>query len=398
MKQKKKERRKKESLHHLSKDQELLVASLLGRVENAPPQELITEIHDPSCAKAFVDGLPLRHERAVLFLEMINDTFDDKDVKKAVKRALFRLKSKGISTDAFSSGEVAERVYKPIKKEEPRCYLGPIDAMGNRAVIFHFFESGKGVDVGMGMASDQEGIQQFVFDQMSRKSARELKAELEEMAGPFIEVPLSHGAMVLEDAFKLENATRTDERAEYLRLRPWLLQHTSVKDYSVNFDPITISDREITGTDLEKLFEHELMVSWLAPFDVLKPFMIEMENVHQSPIILSDQQKLQRIEEIKEKCVHSLFDAAGRKRFKKRLLEMAFFFLTSGELDYARLSLYAEANIQGKASQFREQPVLSFFVDRSIAIYFELGNETAAEETEMEDFEMTETPSGIIFP
>ena len=300
MKQKKKERRKKESLHHLSKDQELLVASLLGRVENTPPQELITEIHDPSCAKAFVDGLPLRDERAVLFLQKINDIFNDKDVRKAVKRALFRLKSKGISTDAFSSGEAAEQVYKPIKKEEPRCYLGPLDAMGNRAVIIHFFESGKGVDVGMGMASDQKGIQQFVFDQMSRKSARELKAELEEMAGPFIEVPLSHGAMVLEDAFKLENATRTDERAEYLRLRPWLLQHTFVKDYSVDFDPITISDGEITETELEKLFEHDLMLSWLAPFDVLKPFMIEMANVHQSPIIMSDQQKLHRVEEIKE--------------------------------------------------------------------------------------------------
>ena len=398
MKQKKKERRKKESLHHLSKDQELLVASLLGRVENTPPQALITEICDPSCAKAFVDGLPLRDEKVILFLQAINDTFNDKDVRKAVKRALFRLKSKGIRTDAFSSGEAADRIFKPIKKEEPRCYLGPIDAMGNRAVIIHFFESGKGVGVGMGMASDQEGIQQFVFDQMSRKSARELKAELEEMAGPFIEVPLSHGAMVLEDAFKVENATHTGERAEYLRLRPWLLQHTSVKDYAVNFEHITISDREITEADLEKLFDHELMASWLAPFDVLRPFMVEMEGVHQSPIIMSDPQKLQRIEEIKEKCIRSLFDVAGRKRFKKRLREMAFFFLTSDQLDYARLSLEAATNIQDKTSHFREQPVLGFFVDRSIAFYFELGKERATEGPEIEDLQIPETPSGIILP
>ena len=398
MKQKKKERRKKTSFHGLSKDQEALISSLLGRVEKTSPRELLTAIHEPSCAKAFVDRLPLRDERAVLFLQTINDTFDDKDIKKAVRRALFRLKSKGIRTDDFSSGEAAEKVYKPIKKEEPRCYLGPIDAMGNRAVIIHFFESGKGVDVGMGMASDQEGIQQFVFDQMSRKNARDLKAELEGMAGPFIEVPLSHGAMVLEHAFKLENAIHTDERAEYLRLRPWLLQHTSVKDYSVNFDHITILDREITETELEKLFEHDLMLSWLAPFDVLKPFMIEMENVHQSPIIMTDPQRMQRIEELREKCIHSLFDAAGRKRFRKRLLEMAFFFLTSNERDYAQLSLAAAANIQEKASQFREQPVLGFFVDRSIAFYFELGNETAPEETEIEDFEMPETASGIILP
>ncbi|EFK10334.1 conserved hypothetical protein [delta proteobacterium NaphS2] len=398
MKQKKRERRKKTFFHRLSKDQEALVSSLLGRVEKTPPQELVTAIHDPSCAKAFVDRLPLRDERAVLFLQTINDTFDDKDVKKSVKRALFRLKSKGIRTGDFSSGEAAERVYKPIKKEEPCCYLGPIDAMGNRAVIIHFFESGKGVDVGMGMASDQEGIQQFVFDQMSRKNARELKAELEGMAGPFIKVPLSHGAMVLENAFKLENATHTDERAEYLKLRPWLLQNTSVKDHSVNFDHITPSGREITKTALEKLFEHELMVSWLAPFDVLKPFMMEMENVYQSPIIMSDQQKLHRIEEIKKKCIRSLFDAAGRKRFKKRLLEMAFFFLTSDERDYAQLSLEAAANIQEKTSQFGGQPVLGFFVDRSIAFYFELGNERATEETEMEDLEIPETPSGIILP
>lgn len=398
MKQKKKERRKKTSLHPLSKEQEALLSSLLGQVEKTSPQELLTEIRDPPCARVFVDRLPLRDERVVPLLQAINDAFNDKDVIKAVKRALFRLKSKGIGTDDFSSEDGAEKVYKPKKREQPRCYLGPIDAMGNRAVVIHFFESGKGVDVGMGMASDQEGIQQFVFDQMSRKSARELKAELEGMAGPFIEAPLSHGAMVLEDAFKLENTTRTDERAEYLRLRPWLLQNTSVKDYSVNFDDIAISDREITETELEKLFEHELMVSWFAPFDVLRPFMIEMEGVHQSPIIMSDPQKLHRMEEIREKCINTLFDAAGRKRFKKRLLEMAFFFLASDERDYAQLSLYAAANIQEKASQFSQQPVLGFFVDRSIAFYFELGNETATEETEIEDFEMPETPSGIILP
>ncbi|MCG6879878.1 MAG: hypothetical protein LJE96_12130 [Deltaproteobacteria bacterium] len=398
MKQKKKERRNRTSLHPLSKDQETLISSLLGQIEKASPQELLTEIHDPFCAKVFIDRLPLRDERVIPLLQTINDAFNDKDVKKAVKRALFRLKSKGISTDDFSSEDDAERVYKPIKKEESRCYLGPIDAMGNRAVIIHFFESGKGVDVGMGMVSDQEGIQQFVFDQMSRKSARELKAELEGMAGPFTEVPLSHGAMVLEDAFTLKNTTRADERAEYLRLRPWLLQNTSVKDYSVNFDDITTSDREITKTELEKLFEHNLMVSWLAPFEVLKPFMMEMESVHQSPIVLSDPQKLHRIEEIKEKCINTLFDAAGRKRFKKRLLEMAFFFLTSDERDYAQLSLYAAANIQERASQFSQQPVLGFFVDRSTAFYFELGNETGTEETVIEDFEIPETPSGIILP
>ncbi len=382
----------------MSQAQEDRLSSLLARFHHMSPEEAASEIEDAPAAEAFVERLPLKDETVVPLLQIIHDTYQHKPVKKAVKRALFRLQSKGISVAGFREESDSKSVLRPIKREEPRCYLGPIDLLGNRAVIIHSFESGKGVDAGMGMASDQEGIGQFVFDQMSRKTARELMTELEEMAGPFVEVPLSHGAMVLENAFKIENPNAADARADYLKLRPWLLRNTSARDHSVDFNGVTVPDREITEPELEKLFDNDLMASWLAPFDVLKPFMMEMQSVDESPIILSDSQKLNRMAEIKENCLNKLFDAAGRRRFKNRLREMAFFFLKSGAPDDARLALLAAADIQEETSPFSEQLVLPFFVDRSIAFYFELGNENDAEAREFEDADVSETPSGIILP
>ncbi len=396
MKQKKRVRKKKTVPRPLSKDREALVTALLNQVDSAPPQEIVNRIQDPLLATAFVDRLPLPDETALPFLKSISDVFKEKDVKKAVKRALFRLKGKGVRADGFADNHASESVYKPIKKDEPRCYVGPIDALGNRAVIIHFFESGKGIDVAMGMASDKNGIQQFVFDQMSRKRARELKADLQGMAGPLVEVPLSHGAMVLEDAFEIENNLGAEARADYLRARPLLLGKASLEDYSVNFGDTGVSHGEITSTDLRRLFENDLMASWLVPPVSLRPFMMEMQKVHESPIILSQTQKLNRIEEIKEKCVNTLFHGEERERFRKRLLEMAFFFLRSGNREYSRLCLEAAASIREKTSQFSRQPVLDFFVERSMQHYLALGSEASAKGPPAEDSETAGTPSPII--
>ncbi len=398
MRQKKKGLKKKKSLPSLSKDQESLVSSLLNQAAEIDPEEIVAGIGDPLTAKVFVDRLPMEDETAVSLLQAIDASFTERHVKKAVKRALFRLKSKGISTEGFSTDSTPEVIFKPKQTEAPRCHVGPIDTLGSRAVIIHFHESGRGVDVGMGMVSDEAGIQEFVFDQMTRKRARELKTELARMAGPLVEVPLSHGAMILEDAFQIEDPLKTESRADYLRLRPWLLENTSIEAYTADFGAMD-TDRKATDEDLQRLFEHRLMKSWVAPYDLLKPFMEEIYGIYESPIILTESQKLDRVREIREKCVNDLFEGSKKKRFKKRLFEMAFFFLKSDQKEYAQLSYDAALGIEEGESRFTQQPVLDFFVERSIQFYGALGSETAGESPEEAGpSTSSKTPSGILLP
>jgi hypothetical protein len=398
MRQKKKGRKKKKSLPSLSKEQETLVLSLLNRVAETDPKEIVAGIPDPLSAEFFVDRLPMEDETAVSLLQAIDASFTDRHVKKAVKKALFRLKSKGISTEGFSTDSTSEIIFKPKQTEAPRCHVGPIDTLGSRAVIIHFHESPKGVDVGMGMVSDEAGIQEFVFDQMARKQARGLKTELARMAGPLVEVPLSHGAMILEDAFQIEDPLKAESRADYLRLRPWLLENTSMEAYTADFGTLD-TERKGTDADLQRLFDHRLMKSWVAPFEFLKPFMEEIYGIYESPIILSESQKLDRVREIREKCVNALFEGSKKKRFKKRLFEMAFFFLKSDQKEYAQLSYDAALTIDEGESRFTQQPVLDFFVERSIQFYGAMGNETAGENPEEAGpSTSSETPSGILLP
>jgi len=398
MKHKKNERKKKVSTPSLSKDQEALVTSLLNEFTKAAPKGIVAQIPSPACAKTFIDRLPLNGQTSIPLLRAINEAFDDKQVKKAIKRGLFRLKSKGISTEGFSTEDAPAKIFKPGQNEEPACCLGPIDTVGSRAVIVHFHQSGQGIDVGMGMVSDEQGIQEFLFDQMSRKRACELKLELARMAGPLVEVSLSHAAMILEDAFQRANTPNPEPRSNYLRLRPWLLENAPALEHSAIFHSLPVSNKEHSRTDLQWLFEHHLLKSWLLPFDPLKPFMVEIHGVHHTPLILSETQKLNRVLEIKEKCIRSLFPASKREQFKKRLKEMAFFFSKSGQKEYAEICHGAASGIYEEESRFTQQPVLEFFIERSIEHYAAMGEQQSKENQAPANPSISESPPGILLP
>lgn len=372
---KRKKKSKKKTAHpSLLASEEVLVTSLLKDFRNTAPSKIVAGIPDSRLAQILIERLPLHYEPSVPLLSAINDGFKDKQVHKAVKRALFKLKKMGVPVEGFNSEKrTTSTILKPPKEEKPVVCIGPvIDMAGSRAVLIVLHRPMKGHDVGLGIVSDEDGIQQYLFGTYSKKRTKILKDHLSQIAGPLVKTSLSHSFTILENAYRRHNELNSDPPADYLELRPWLVENVSLFDKPVIYDFMPeepAPDFILTGSQLEKLFEHNLMKKWLIDFEHLQPFMEDILKVDDSPIVLTEAQKSDRAREIKEKSIEKLFPAPKRDLLRHRLEEMAYIFLKLGEEEYSEISLAAARTMVQEDTILKINPVIEFLLERSQNFY-----------------------------
>lgn len=398
--QRKKKSKKKISVPSvpLTSSEETFITSILNDFQQSGSAEITSSIQDTRLAMALIERLPLDNEYSIRLLSAINDDFDDKQVRKAVKKALFKLKKKGFLFEDFENKQKQHSaILKPIQDDRPYSCLGPLDRTGLRAVLFALHRNVKGVDMGFGLVSDDQGIQQFLFNTVSKKQMKEMKNYISEEAGPMVETSLSHVTTLLESAYVCHSELNSTPPADYLEIRPWLLENVSLLERPVIYDFISeesVSDGILTESVFEKLFEHELMGPWLIESEVLQPYMEDIQEVKNSPIVLSETRKFERIRQIKQKCMEELFPPPKRILLKHRFEEMAFVFFKLGDEDTARQSLAISRSAKTGDSMLEANPLIEFMLERSIDFYTAAIEEGAAER---EDLTKVSEP-GIILP
>ena len=121
--------------------------------------------------------------------------------------------------------------------------------------------------------------------------------------------------------------------------------------------------------------------------------MKDILEVKDSPILLTEAQKSERVSSIKEKCMDELFPAPKRTLLKRWLEEMAYVFFKLEEEKYAELSLSAARAMDQEGTILRKNPVIQLLLDRSLDFYMDKVQETASEKGQRDG----STP-GIILP
>ena len=384
-KQKKKKQVGKPLLTH---DEEALVNSLLRDFQAADPAQFVAGIPSPRIAANFIERLPLHEAPPVPLLSELDQAFKEKEVRKALKRLVFKLKKKGHSVEGlYQEKGGSAPILKALSKEGPTAFLGSLDGAGFRTVLITFHRSAKGVDLGIGLASEEHGLRQFVFGNFSKKNVREIKENLLEEVGQLVETSLSHAATILESAYQRHLELHSEAPDQYPELRPWLLENTSLLDKPAIFDALTdapSSQRVLTDSQLEKLFSHELMASWLVELESLRPYLDEIRNVDKSQIVLTEAQKFEREREILDKAVEELFPAPRRAFLKQRLEEMAYFFFKLDDKESSGICLAAARTLDKEDDFLRRNPVIEFLLKRSIDFYMDQIHETDEDRSSQE--------------
>ncbi len=394
---KKKSKKKKSTPISFSAQEETLVTSLLKNVGDSDPSQIAAKLPDSRLARLLVERLPLNNKSTINVLNAVYEAFQDKQVHKAIKRVLFRLEKKGVPVEGFlEKKDNTNAVFIPAEREKPVAHLGPIDANGFRAVVIELHRTMKGVDLGAGLISDEFGIQQFLFANFSKKRTKQMREDLSRDVGPLVETSLSHAATVLEKAYVRHTEIHSNVPSEYLELRPWLLENVSLLDRPVIYDSLpegSVSEEILTGSQLEKLFHHNLFESWIDDFESLKPFMEDILNLEDSPLLLNDAQKADRALETKKNGIEKLFPVSRRALLKYRLEEMAYLFYKLEDEKSSRMALAAAMTAEQEDTAIKPNPLIEFLFDRSLNFYM-ASAQKAAEEAGTED----DTSSGLILP
>jgi len=383
MKRKGKPKKRPATLPPLRAEEEGLVAQLIQEIRHGAPPDIVEKVPDPLCAQRLIASLP-SEEYVVPLLLALKERFQERNVNRAIRRAVFKLDKRGVSTDAFHADQaMASTILKPPEKERPLCYVGPVNGEGIRAVAVILHRGGKVFDAGFGIVSDKEGFQAFLFHRVSRKKAKELRDQFEGEAGPFVETSLAHGAAILEAAYQRQLSFKSPVPKDYLELRTRLLSHAALLEHPMIYDLIpesAVSGHGPTDAEIRDLLEDPLMESWLIELDAMRPFMEDMYRVNESPILLTPVQKSARIREIQDKCLAGIFTAEERKRLKGRLEEMAYIFLKIGQEETARVALAAAQTADQEVTTLKTNPVIEVLLQRSLAFYHNATEEKVREQ------------------
>ena len=386
LKKQHKTKKKRTSDPSLNTSEEALVSDLVRKFRNTDPAEIVSKVTDLRIAQILIERLPADDEQSIPLLIALVKAFDNKQVRKAVKRVLFKLERRGVHVgELYPEENPSPNVLTQAPKEKPVAYIGPIlNLLGTRAVMIVMRRDLKARYVGAGIVSDEDGIPQFIYGTFSKKRIKEIKGSLSE-DGLLIETSLPHAATILEAGYQSHIKLHSDAPAEYLELRPWLLENASLLDRPVVYDCISeesVIDRSLTYSEVKKLFEHDLIQAWIIDFEDISPFMEEIIDIGDSPIFLSESQKADRARQIQEKCAKELFPPDRRALIKHRLEEMAYIFFKQAQDEYSRLSLIAALNMDEKGSSLKMDPVVGIIVERSFEFYMDKIAEEVSEKPE----------------
>ncbi|MFW6115040.1 MAG: hypothetical protein ACOC6E_01950 [Thermodesulfobacteriota bacterium] len=355
--------------------------------QGVPPHEIFKKLsidlqEEAPLAVALIDALTTLPsiDTAQLLVKMREETHDKK-VIKAIKRSLYRLKQKGVTWEEKPSEE--KPAFAPPKPAEPEGYLSPIDAAGSRIIAAARTIPQRGLWVIFSIASDVEGIQQLTVNQFTRKEFRSfLRDSLSSEEFPVIEAPGAYCIHLLKEAKALTQSLSRplpqgfDEAISRFRDVVWDEPGAIIYRY-IKEDEI----KDIPYLLQESARLHAVMpfASWYLEEQEVGKYAAQIAEAEQSKIVLRPDQKEARINAVYRQAMEELFPEEKRLLWKRRLEEMAYVLLKTGNEDEARQALSAAVDLKKPLSAIEPNLFIWNLVLKSIEILLERDQEKKEE-------------------
>src|SRR5262249_13763795 len=136
---------------------------------------------------------------------------EDKDLKKEIRRSLFKLSQKGLAIP--ETERPAEKTPTPILSRSPEieAYMSPVDGAGGRLVWIVKPQAGHGLQTIQAMVNDRAGLQRIGGAQVRRKELRNMAQEIKKQHDvTMISVPWEYAdSMIYEGFEKAKSAGRS---------------------------------------------------------------------------------------------------------------------------------------------------------------------------------------------
>ncbi|PTL77490.1 hypothetical protein [Vitiosangium sp. GDMCC 1.1324] len=307
--------------------------SLAAEPSSAPPAD-VESLPEP-LALALLEGSVLAG-RPTLAEALAGSR--NKALAKAAKKALYRLRSRGVEV-AEPARPSASEPSRPIPTgpEPLPALLTSIDGTGERVVEIARPLRGGGVEAAQFLYSDELGVTRIQVTELSRGEYRRVVKEATR-PGPdaAVEIPHVEALERLAAAVGLNLRTRT----AFPQGLDTVLRHLGVqpRDVPVELPPPEPEDERLAH-EAHKLHEEPELRGWLPPMAELERLAFKIDELESSPLALTPAQRNEELIQATHVQAHAFFASQETRRlYAHRLWEMALHLERLGKEQPSRVA------------------------------------------------------------
>jgi hypothetical protein len=301
----------------------------------------------------------------------------DKAVRKAAKRALYRLEQRGIHPPVSTADAARPVALAPAIEG----YVSAVDGRGDQLVWLVKSQPG-GVAHLFAVINDPDGLREVALNTITRKALKAVRAELEQRHElRLVAVDWHYADFLIHRAFEWASARGTRMSGDYPLLRAQIAREaapTALPPMAVSLvDPAAATSESALAESAALLTEPEFR-TWVLGAEAVAPVLAELVQVKESPLVLNQLQQEERFEAVVRGAIEDVFSPQRRSSWSRRLYEMAYFFAVSGRPPRAAQAIAAARGLDGGLAA-SAIPVCAELVRGSLAVHFQQALQTEQE-------------------
>jgi len=324
------------ALAHLGVAPDRAVPETVGQLKATIGKSL-----DSDLAAIFLLG-KIADGAAAELLREIDATASNKEIKKEIKRALFKLRQKGI---AVAISENLEKKPAPLfaRNVDIEAYMSPVDGGGGRLLWIAKAQANRALQVIQAMLHDREGLLRYAGVEMKRKELRAMADEIKAQHGvSMIAVPWQFADYIIYQGYERAKARGQSGLENFHEIRaligtgrPKPVAHPIYQQLgSENFRDGSWRERSRRLLDEPELRYWIVMDEW-----VRGEYLPRLEAARSSQLVLNPAQKEERLAAIARDAVETLCSGENGRAFSQRMEDMALYFFATERPELAKLSL-----------------------------------------------------------
>jgi len=297
-----------------------------------------------------------------------------REIRKEIKRALYRLQQRGIEVSRPSRQRPVWGVGTAIEG-----YVSAFDGRGDRLVWLVKPGSGGLLHL-FAVVNDPGGLREVAINRLSRKSLREIQNELAAKHDiQFVEVDWRWADFVMHRALGWTRERGETVQGDYTALRAQLTSEpvpVGLEGPVADLSELRDLRDEYLASSGELLLEPELR-TWLLAEDLARKALDEIGEIRSSPLVLNQAQQEERFAAIYDRVTREAF--TDTDSWSRRLEEMAYYFAKTSRERRAQQAAAASRAVRAAAGVV-EVPFCVIYVRRTLSMYLDEDRKRANEE------------------
>jgi hypothetical protein len=236
---------------------------------------------------------------------------------------------------------------------EVKALVTPILGSGDGYLILTGPKEILGGNFLVALLHDDTGLKEIHLLNLKDKQEKELWDYYRQHGlAEWFPVPGPYAVRLLEEAYGRETS-KAPAQSTYggLRERVWKNwgRPEEAPDLEQELPPFDPAERSRLLEQSRQLAAHPLFHTWLPELDEITPWLEKLQEVQQSPLVLSEQQKQVRIDALYDEATLALYPPESRTIWGRRLLTMAYYLSLGQHPEESRIARAAAADLADPA-------------------------------------------------